>query len=150
MRINEILEALIPKDVSVQTYDTPFNLMGRDRDQRQNADKFGTFSGGEVDPDDPHTFNLRTTGVPASKDPQFLYKREIENIKGDNFWLPVVYKTVLHQDPGDDEAYPEYKMETAQEYHTVPAEAMAAFCDNLISTINFYAVPPGWRTPNTI
>ena len=127
----KIKEALVPPDTTSTRQLKLFDPEDVDADYNMATGK-GAFMIGREKEDDPHTFIKKAIYLSnASDDPQFLFYQAIENQKGDNPWLPVVYKTNVVKDPEELKQRSDYQMETLQKVSAVPEDFLFHFTLNL-------------------
>lgn len=125
MGICELLEGLVPPNTEIVT-SPQFLSTRQNKNQVMDKEKstdVGQFAVGRPDPEDPHAYDLKTINAGLKhKDPKLTYFSAIEHIKGDNPWLPVVYKTTVVRDPEDyDFQQPQYKMQKYFNYTELPS-----------------------------
>lgn len=131
MKIYELIEGqLVPSHTKHS--DEPLELPNdnssiRDKQEADELEKYGaqaagSYYMGKSHPQDPHMYHKKLILPTDQQDPVFAYYQAIEQLKGSNPWLPLVYKTEVAKDPSNPQiTQPSYEMERLYDFTEVPS-----------------------------
>lgn len=135
-----IVEAneLINPEINFSPNEFNYRELERKRDEFFAKDPSGKHSGSFMHGQEvnPHEYEKQSFVPEAGdKDPLFLYYDATEELRGQNPYVPVVYKTDIQYDKKGRQI-PKYRMEQLVKWHDVPTTQLFMSCAKVIKSVD--------------